>query len=166
MAAVQAALFLAGCPGGQVTRAMWGAFVAQHPRKTELTDQGGGVNKNQQVEFLRFARDEGVQFDFMAATQKHVHTSVPSLQVFHDETTTGLAPGAYVVHAGAAGGVEHCFAMQKSGDGAVQVVDSFDESKDPPCALEPLATMAWLQKVYSIRCIQPTDRPFKRRRKK
>lgn len=152
--AFQAALFYQG-RAGQVTIGMWNDFTADYPE-----DIANGAKKADQVAFYRFARDRGVLYDYSAATPNRMNVSVTSPSSFKG-VVDNLDVGWYVVHA-SQHDTEHCFALRVDVGKQHQVVDAFDETKNPPCHLEPLSFLLWINRVFTVRRINATSSPFKR----
>jgi hypothetical protein len=155
--AFQATLFFQG-QAGQVSNDMWEEFSKHHP-----VDMTHGAKKADQVAFYRFARDSGVLYNFNTVTPNRIAVSVTTPHCFKKVADT-LDPGWYVVHA-AQHNTEHCFALRADVFRMHQVVDAFDETKTPPCHLEPLGNLQWINKVFAIRRVDPTLTPYKRRKK-
>jgi hypothetical protein len=96
-----------------------------------------------------------------AVTLNQITASVPTTHCFK-KVAERLDPGWYSVH-GAQYHTEHCFALRADVYQMHQVIDAFEESKTPPCHLEPLETLQWIDKVYTIRRVNPTLTPYKPR---
>ncbi|RLN20734.1 hypothetical protein BBJ28_00001030 [Nothophytophthora sp. Chile5] len=142
-----------------VTAALWDSYA-----RASQKDFTEGVKRGEQVEFYRFVCSQGLKLDFIPATKNVLTTAITSVGKLVD-FVAAVEPGVFVVHAGQDLD-EHCFALVVGDDGRGQVAEDFNEAKSPPCVLEPLSNLEWIEQVYSIRRIRATSNSFKGRRMK
>ncbi|OWY94645.1 hypothetical protein PHMEG_00035570 [Phytophthora megakarya] len=98
--------------------------------------------------FFNFIRADGVRLDYVELFTKYLDVTVTSFDVF--ENYWRWRAGYYIVHCSqdlvelwvtlVVGGPRH----------PVQIYDAYQEDKDPPCKLELLSQIEWLDKVYAL----------------
>ncbi|KAG6616652.1 uncharacterized protein IUM83_13056 [Phytophthora cinnamomi] len=147
--------FQAACYGldwdGLVNHGHWDRFC----RARNSTFPCGVLTRDIDA-FFNYVRGERVPLDYVSlfkVFQKSSMTTPAELE----RKALELPSGCYIVHA-AQHFVEHCFTLvvtKTDSKQSAMIYDAYDDSADPPCKLEPVRKLGWLNRVYAIYRIAP-----------